>query len=40
VAAIAGQYFDFGAPPKSGSQSDPGSAQTQLPDPNDIRDAG
>jgi hypothetical protein len=25
VAAIAGQYFDFGAPPKSGSQSDPGS---------------
>ncbi len=40
VAAIAGQYFDFGAPPKSGSQSDPGSAQTPLPDPNDIRDAG
>lgn len=25
VAAIAGQYFDFGAPPKSGSQSDPGT---------------
>ncbi len=40
VAAIAGQYFDFGAPPKSGSQSDPGSAQTQLPDPNDISQAG
>lgn len=40
VAAISGQYFDFGAPPKSGSQSDPGSAQTQLPDPNDIREAG
>lgn len=40
VAAISGQYFDFGAPPKSGSQSDPGSAQTPLPDPNDIREAG
>ncbi len=25
VAAIAGQYFDFGAPPQSGSQSAPGS---------------
>jgi len=25
VAAISGQYFDFGAPPKSGSQSDPGT---------------
>ena len=23
VAAISGQYFDFGAPPKTGSQSDP-----------------
>jgi len=24
VAAIAGQFFDFGMPPKTGSQSDPG----------------
>lgn len=33
VAAISGQYFDFGSPPASGSQSDPntvGNGQTSL----------
>jgi len=32
VAAISGQYFDFGAPPKSGSQSDPGTVQPSQTD--------
>lgn len=40
VAAISGQYFDFGAPPKSGSQSDPGTVQPAQEDTNDIRQAG
>jgi hypothetical protein len=34
VAAISGQFFDFGAPPKSGSQSDPATvnpSQTDIP---------
>jgi hypothetical protein len=37
VAAISGQYFDFGSPPKTGSQSESTPIQN---DPNDIRDAG
>jgi len=40
VAAISGQYFDFGAPPKSGSQSDPGTVQPAQADVNDISQAG
>ncbi len=40
VAAISGQYFDFGAPPKSGSQSDPGTVQPAQADTNDISQAG
>jgi hypothetical protein len=37
VAAISGQYFDFGSPPKTGSQAESTPIQN---DPNDIRDAG
>ncbi len=37
VAAISGQYFDFGSPAKTGSQSESTPIQN---DPNDIRDAG
>jgi len=40
VSAISGQYFDFGAPPKSGSQSDPGTVQPAQADINDISQAG
>jgi len=40
VAAITGRYFDFGAPPKSGSQSDPGTVQPAQADVNDISQAG
>ncbi len=37
VAAISGQYFDFGSPPKTGSQAESTPIQN---DSNDIRDAG
>jgi len=35
VAAIAGQFFDFGVPPTTGSQSDSGQESTDtLPSDN------
>lgn len=37
VAAISGQYFDFGSPPQTGSQSE---TSPVINDPNDIREAG